>query len=190
MKRRSFITALGGLTGAGSLVLGSGAFNFANVERSASIDVVNDEKAFLKLTQLGGGRRSYEDGNPDTLGFDIPGPDESDYGGTDPDGLGTDSVYRFGEDAAHDESGLFAVENQGTDPVEVYSTQESESGVPSVTMYDVNSGNTLTESSPSDPLGVGTQLHCGLEIDTHDVPVQQSEYEVALIINADATTTT
>lgn len=183
------MTALGGLAGTGSLVVGSGAFNFANVERSVSVDVVNDDEAFLRLTQRGAGRRSYEDGTPEMVGFDIPGPDEDreEYGGTDPEGLGTDSVYRFGEDARHDTVGLFAVENQGTQPVEVYSTQQTTDGVPSITMYDVATGNLLTESSPSELLEVGESLACGLEIDTHGVPVQEDEYDVTLTINADAT---
>lgn len=186
MRRRRFVTALGGLAGTGSLVVGSGAFNFANVERSVSVDVVNDDDAFLRLTQRGSGRRSYEDGTPETIGFDIPGPDEEDYGGTDPEGLGTDSIYRFGDDAAHDVTGLFAVENQGTRPVKVYSTQETTDGVPSVTMYDVETGALLTESSPSDSLGVGDELICGLEIDTHGVPVREDEYDVTIVVNAKA----
>ncbi len=186
MRRRRFVAALSGLAGTGSLIVGSGAFNVADVERSVAVDVVDDDDAFLRLTQRGTGRRSYEDGDPETVGFDIPGPDEGDYGGTDPEGLGTDSVYRFGSDAAHDEPGLFAVENQGTQPVEVYSTQETTDGVPSVTMYDVETGNLLTESSPSELLEVGESLACGLEIDTHGVSVREDEYDVTLTINAHA----
>lgn len=190
MKRRRFITALGGATGIGSLVVGSGAFNFANAERTVSIAVVDDRQAFLKLTQRGSGERSEVDGHPDTLEFSIPGDDDGDYPSgnpTDPEGLGTDSVYRFDQDAAGDETGLFGITNQGTDPVEVYSTQPTTSGVPSVTIFDVESGNLLTESSPSNPLGVGEQLLCGLEIDTHGVSVQSQAYDVSLLINAEAT---
>jgi hypothetical protein len=155
-----------------------------------SIQVTDDYDALLTLTQRGTGKRSIIDGNPSELEFDIPSPDEDEYPNgnpSDPEGLGTDSIYRFGEDAAHDESGLFGVENQGTQLVEVYSTQETTAGVPSVTMYDVETGNLLTESSPSPPLGVGDQLVCGLEIDTHGVPVQNDEYDLTLTINAVAT---
>lgn len=189
MKRRRLITALAGAAGTSSLVVGSGAFNFANVERRVSIDIADDAYAFLRLNERGGGERSEIDGG--TLEFNIPGDDESEYPSgnpTDPEGLGTDSVYRFGEDAAHDEAGLFAVRNQGTQPVKVYSTQETTEGVPSVTMYDVDTGDLLTESSPSSELGVGSgPLVCGLEIDTHGVPIQDEEYDVDLIINAVAT---
>jgi hypothetical protein len=189
MKRRRFITALGGLTAASGLTVGSGAFNFANVERSVSISVVDDRNAFLKLTQRGSGERSEVDGHPDTIEFSIPGDDEGDYPGgnpTDPDGLGTDSVYRFNQDAAGDETGLFGITNQGAQPVEIHSRQETTQGVPEVTIFDVNSGNLLTEDSPSAPLGIGDQLVCGLEIDTHGVSVQTDAYEVSLQIIAEA----
>lgn len=186
MKRRRLITALAGAAGASSLAVGSGAFNFANVERNVSIDVAADAYAYLRLNDRGSGERSEIDGG--TLKFNIPGEEEAGYpsgDSTDPEGLGTDSVYRFGEDAAHDEAGLFAVRNQGTQPVEVYSTQETTEGVPSVTMYNVDNGELLTESSPSSPLGVGSgPLVCGLEIDTHGVPIQDEAYNVDLIINA------
>ena len=187
MRRRRFITALGGFAGAGSLAVGSGAFNFANVERTISVAVADDRDAFLKLTQRGSGERSDVDGNPDTLEFNIPGDDDGDYpvgNPTDPGGVGTDSVYRFDQDAGGDEEGLFGITNQGTRPVEVYSTQPTTSGVPSVTIFDVTSGDLLTEENPSDPLGVGEQLLCGLEIDTHGVDVQNDEYSVSLVINA------
>jgi hypothetical protein len=186
MKRRRLITALAGVAGASSLAVGSGAFNFANVERSVSINVADDAYAYLRLNDRGGGERSEIDSG--TLKLNIPGDDDDDYPSgnpTNPEGLGTDSVYRFSRDAAHNEDGLFAVRNQGTQPVKVYSTQETTEGVPSVTMYNVDTGDLLTESSPSSQLGVGSgPLVCGLEIDTHGVPIQDEAYDVDLIINA------
>lgn len=188
MKRRRYITALGGITGISSFVVGSGAFNFANVERTVSVAIADDYTAFLRLTQRGSGDRSDIDGNPDVIKFSIPGDDEDDYptgSPTKPEGVGTDSVYRFGEDAGHDETGLFGVENQGNQPVKIYSTQPSTSGVPSVTIFDVESSNLLTEDSPSSTVDVGEQLVCGLEIDTHGVDVQNDEYDLSVVINAE-----
>lgn len=183
MKRRRFITALGGFAGFGSLAVGSGAFNFANIERTVSVAIADDRNAFLKLTQHGSGERSEVDGNPDTLDFNIPGDDE-----TDPGGVGEDSLYRFGQDAEGDEKGLFGIANQGTQPVEVYSTQSTTSGVPSVRVFDAEADERLTEASPSSLLGTGEQLPCGIEIDTHGVDVQSDEYDVSLTINAVAPT--
>lgn len=77
------------------------------------------------------------------------------------------------------------MQNRRTQPIKVYSTQETTEGVPSVTMYNVDTGDLLTESSPSSQLGVGSgPLVCGLEIDTHGVPIQDAAYNVDLIINA------
>lgn len=189
MKRRTLIAGLGSLTASSALAVGSGAFTSVSAERSVSVSVADDGYAFLRLNERGSGERSETDGG--TLEFSIPGDDEGEYPSgdpTDPEGLGTDSVYRFGADAAQDEAGLFAVRNQGTQPVEVYSTQDSTDGVPSVTMFDMDSGDLLTESSPSAPLGVGAgPLVCGLEIDTHGVPIQDDAYDIGLTINAVAT---
>lgn len=183
------MTKLGGAAGIASLAVGTGAFNFANVERSVSVAVADDRNAFLKLTQRGSGERSEVDGNPDTLEFSIPGDDEGEYPSgnpTDPAGLGRDSVYRFDQDAGGDEKGLFGITNQGTQPVEVYSTQPDTSGVPSVTVFDVESDALLTESSPSASLDVGDQLLCGLQLDTHGVEVRNQEYDISVVINAKA----
>lgn len=182
------MTALGAFASASGLVVGSGAFNFGNVERSVSIAVADDDSAFLKLTERGSGMRSVVDGG--ILKVSIPGYQESDYptsNPTDPAGVGTDSVYRFGKDAGGDEVGLFGVTNQGTRPVEVYSTQPSTTGVPSITIFDAESGDLLTEDSPSAALGVGEQLLCGIEVDTHGVDPRSEEYEVSVVINADET---
>jgi len=175
------------LAGAGGLALGSGAFTSVSAARTVTVDVADDDQAFLALDQRGSGERSDTDGLSDALEFQFPGDDEADYpsgGATDPSGVGTDSVYRFGDDAASDQSGLFGVTNQGTQPVEVFSTQQTTDGVPSVTMYDTEDGSLLDEDSHSSPLGVGDSLSCGLEIDTHGVPVSTDEYEVTLTITA------
>jgi hypothetical protein len=186
MNRREIIAALGAATVGTSAAAGTGAFTSVTAERSVNVNIADDAYAFLRLNERGGGGRSEIDGG--TLEFNIPGDDEDEYPSaspTDPDGLGVDSTYRFGGDTAHDEAGLFAVRNQGTQAVEVYSTQEVTEGVPSVTMYNVNTGDLLTESSPSPQLGVGSgPLVCGLEIDTHSIPVRDEAYDIDLIINA------
>ncbi|MUV86655.1 hypothetical protein GJ631_08765 [Natronomonas sp. CBA1123] len=49
MKRRSVLASMGAFTASGSLVMGSGAFTSAEVERDVNIDVVGDPYAFLGL---------------------------------------------------------------------------------------------------------------------------------------------
>lgn len=187
MKRRTLIAGLGSLTASGVFAVGSGAFTSVSAQRTVTVETAADFSALLNLTQRGTGERSEFDGTPSQLEFNLPGDDEGGYptgNPTDPAGLGTDSVYRFGRDAKGDVAGLFSIENQGTQPVHVYSTQTQTGGVPEVTMYNVENGGLLTESSPSNSLSVGDGVLCGLEVDTHGVPVQESEYDVTLTINA------
>ena len=189
MNRRNILATIGTIVGTGGFAVGSGAFTTVSAKRAVSVSVADDDSAFLALTQRASGERSKTDGVPETIELSIPGDDEGDYpkgNPTNPKGLGTDSVYQFGGDAAGDEPGLFAVENRGTQPVELYSTQPTTVGLPEVTMYNIKTGNLLTEKSPSSPITVGEKVLCGLSIDTHNVDARQEEYDLSLTINADA----
>lgn len=187
MKRRKYILSLGATAAGASAIFGSNAFTSVEANRNVSVAVADDDEAFLKLTQRGSGERSETDGGPEKIELQLPGDDEGDYPAgnpTDPEGLGTDSVYRFAGDAAHDEAGLFGVHNQGTQPVEVYSTQSVTSDIPSVTIFDVETGDLLTESDRSPKLGTGEKLLCGLKVDTHGVAANNDSYDISLTINA------
>ena len=184
-RRKLLIGAAGALSS--SFAVGSGAFSTVSATRNVTVAVANDYEAYLKLTQRGSGKRSTLDGPASEVNFAIPGSDEAEYGGTDPDGVGPDSVYRFGEDAGSDQSGLFAVENSGTNPIRVFGSQDSASGVPTVDIFNVKTGDILTKASPSTTLTVGDQLICGLEIDTEGINPREEEYSLELTINANST---
>lgn len=189
MKRRTVLSGIAGLSLSASFTMGTGAFSTANTDRSVNVEVVDDDEAYLKLEQRGGGERSEVDGFRGTLEFSFPGDDESEYPATnptDPKGLGPNSTYRFAQDAAGIESGLFSVKNQGTHPIKVYSTQAQTSDIPSVTIFNIETGNLLNESNPSGILSVGEQIVCGLEIDTHGVTPRNEPYEVSLSIHGNA----
>lgn len=174
------------MTIAGSLAVGTDAFNVSRVDRSITVGVEEDYDAYLQLEEIGSGDRSEIDGG--TLELNIPGDDEDDYNDQNPEGVGSDSVYWFGRDASGNTGeGLFRITNQGTDPVVVYSSQLDTTDVPSVTMFDADGTNLLTEDSPSDPIGVGESIRCGIRIDTHGVDVQSEAYDVTLTINAETT---
>ncbi|MCU4719004.1 hypothetical protein [Halapricum hydrolyticum] len=100
-----------------------------------------------------------------------------------PQGLGTDSVYRFSSDVNGSE-GLFIIQNQGTQPVDVYSTQENTNNLPDVDIFDIETGDILTESDPYRSLDVGKAIALGIQVDTYGVDVKDDAYQVALIINA------
>lgn len=182
MRRRRFVLGLGALT-AGAAAVGTGAFSTVEADRSVTVNVEEDYDAYLALEEVGRGGRSELDGGELTL--DIPGESEDEYGGTDPAGVGTDSIYRFGSDASGDPGdGLFTVTNHGTQPVSVYSSQTQTEGVPEVTIYDVGTGRLLTETTPSDVLALGETLRCGIEVDTHGVDIREMDYDVTLTITA------
>jgi|GEM_PF-2864058 len=52
MKRRSVLASMGAFTASGSLVMGSGAFTSAEVERNVTVTVVEDENAYVGLKYL------------------------------------------------------------------------------------------------------------------------------------------
>lgn len=183
MNRRGFVAWLGTAASGGSVTLGTGAFSTVEAERTVSLNVAEEYNAYLKLTERGTGGRSVKNGN---VTFSIPGPSEDQHTDSNPAGVGPDSIYRFGSNAGSAERGLVAIENQGTQSVEVFSTHEGSSGKPSITLYNVDTGNLLIESSPSRPLAVGQKILCGLEIDTHGITIESGlkEFTVTVKINA------
>lgn len=181
MKRRTLLGTIAGIGGTGVLSLSTGAFSYVNTDRSMTVEVVDDPDAYLGLNEVGDGGRSAKDGGK--LKFRFPGAFEWDA--TNADGLGSDSVYRFAKDAKDETNGLFTVENRGTKPVRVFSSQSTTDDVPSVTVFDVDTGELLTENNPSQQIGVGEKRWCGLEIDTHGVDVRDQMYRLTLTIHAE-----
>jgi len=191
MNRRTVIAGLGSLTASGGLAIGSGAFSSVRADRTVSIETARDSDALLRLVERGSGGRSQIDGGQ--LEFDLPSLEESNEDDTNPQnpqGLGTDSIYRFGRDAGASQSGLFAVENQGTQPVRVWGSQakttdKNGNPIPEVGIYDISNGDVLTAQNRSDVLAPGDDpLVCGLRVDTFGVDVQDDDYDVEITINA------
>jgi len=97
MKRRKFIIGTGALAAGGVAALGTGAFNFANVERGIDVNVTDDASAFLALEDTS----DYADGSGDQFQINFDG-----------DGLNGDLDYSF--------TGVFAIRNQGSQSVGVW----------------------------------------------------------------------
>lgn len=172
MKRRKLVTALGAAVGSGGLVLGSGAFTTVSAKRSVTVDVADDDRAFLRLEPLTDEGidgdwtgRSYSNGQ--TVAFDIPGDEDGENSNTE--GVGVDSVYEF-----HD---LVEVVNQGTQPVKLYSTYNGSLA----DLALVNDNGILRDDPPT--LGTGDSIDVGLYIDTHGTST--GEFDEALTIVAD-----
>lgn len=103
MQRRKFILGMGAVAAGGTAALGTGAFNFANVERDANMEVVDDSSAFLSLIDTS----PYADSSDDALSLTFN--DEADVGGT---GINEDSDYSF--------RSVFRIRNRGSDSVGVW----------------------------------------------------------------------
>jgi hypothetical protein len=173
MRRRRFLASVGGLAAAGSVALGSGAFTSVEAERSVSIAVAKDYRAFLRMEQIGdegidgeNTGRSYVNGSE--ISFKIPG--HGDGENSDAEGIGLDSVYEF-----HD---LVTVSNQGTQPVQLHSTYDGDN---LADLALVNDDGVLKDDPPT--LDVGDSIDVGLYIDTHDSAI--GEFDETLTIIAD-----
>lgn len=187
MNRRTVIAGLGSLTASSTLAVGTGAFTSVSAERSITIETAQDSDALLKLDALGEAERSRA-GN--TVEFEFPSlreQERDELNPQNPQGLGTDSVYRFASDV-NGSNGLFRITNQGTQSIDVYSTQAgSTDSVPEVDIFAVENGEVLLPDDPYTELGTGESLRLGFEIDTSDVDVRDDPYEVTLQIVGEAT---
>lgn len=173
MKRRRLLASVGGLTTTGSVVLSTGAFTSVEAERSVSIAVARDYRAFLRMDPIGDGGidgentgRSFINGSE--IVFEIPGDDDGEN--SIAEGVGLDSVYEF-----HD---LVSVTNQGTQPVELHSSYDGDN------LNDlalVNDGGVLKDDPPT--LNVGDSIDVGLYIDTHGS--KTGEFDETLTIVAE-----
>lgn len=172
MKRRNLLTALGALTGVGGVV-GTGAFTSVSAERQLAVKTEGDNNALLRLKQLGSGERSEEDGSPEKVEFSFPGDEEL---WDDPSlGLGTDSVYEFDRDAEESDGGsptegLLRIENQGTQPVDVYSEHQTDSEL-EIELYDVTDPDETALRDDPVTLDVGEYVDVGFRIRTFDADI-------------------
>lgn len=183
MRRRNVLTAIATVT-SGVTILSTGAFSGASATRNVSIALADDNDAFLKLTELGEGGRSYEDGNEVKLSF----PSMSERA-ADPDlGIGPSSIYEFDQDAdeagtSNPEKGLLRIENQGTQPIKVYSNGVSNPDI-NVELYDVTDVNrTALRDSPV-VLTVGQSVDIGVRIQTYDTALGNFEETLKIIATA------
>ena len=172
MNRRRFLTTLGVSAGATSLALGSGAYTTVSAQRTVSVDVADDFRAFLRLEPLT--KRGMDDdptgrsGTPGrSVAFDIPGIRDGEN--TAASGIAPDSVYEF--------RGLLEVINQGTQPVTLWSEYNGE--LADVTLVD-SDGDVLRSDPPTLDVG-GDGLDVGLQIDTRGTETREYDETITII---------
>ena len=193
MKRRNFILGLGATAAGGSAVVGSGAFSSVEAERTVTVETATDNDAYLRLNEGEKDDRSFED-TDGVIGFTFTGlreegEDQFDTNDEDPEGLGEDTIYRFGQETDGDP--LFSAQNQGANPIEIHGLQHYDDvdpdDVPEIKIFDVETEELLTEGDRSKEIGVGDSINLGLQIDTHGVEVRETPYDLTLTIIAEAT---
>jgi len=179
MKRRAFVFGLGTTAAASATVLGSGAFTSVSADRSITVEVADDDTALLVIDAEAegvAGRSSLVNlgsGNKQAV-FRIPGPEEDQIAGTDPEGIGKDSKYRF--------SNLAVLRNQGTQPVTVYS--EYDGTLEQISIFDSGDPDTLlTSQSNGVTLGTGQSFNMGLYLESGDQGL--GEYDETLTVVAE-----
>jgi len=107
MKRRQLLLGVASVAGTGGL-LGTGAFTAVSADRTVSVQVATDDQALLALEPTDGPNGEYATLEGGQLAIDLSSSNPTDAGGT--------GVNARAETTIED---VFAVENRGTQPVEV-----------------------------------------------------------------------
>lgn len=183
MKRRTVITCFGGMA-ASALAVGSGAFTTVSAKRMITVETAEDDEALLALSDRGDSGdgfsgRSWSDGG--TISFSFPGTGKRIE---NPElGLSVDSVYEFTQDSGNDaEKGLARIENKGTQPIEVYSTHQTDSSL-EIELFKIDSPErTALRDKPAE-LTVGAFVDIGFRIYTYDADI--GDFDETLRIVAD-----
>lgn len=187
MNRRKYLSLLGAGV-ASTLAIGSGAFTSVSAQRGLTVQVAPDAQALLRLKELGAGDGPFgvgrsADNAADRVEFSFPGP-----GQDEEVGLGTDSVYEFDKDSKEPEeedpeSGLLQIQNQGTQPVEVFSRQQTESNLV-IELYDVKDSDKKALRESPLVLDIGEFVNVGFRIRTFEAVPREDDYDVTLTIIA------
>lgn len=172
MKRRQILLAGGGLVASSGTIIGSSAISSVNADRTVSVNVENDDDAYLRLRAKDTNFAYTNDDGVLEFRFDDDFNESGDFGR----GVGTDSVYEFGS--------VFTVENQGTQDVAVFGTY-NEDDVADIDLFESApnpDSKPLTEDNRSTELEPGDILEVGMVVDTTNVEI--GEYETTILIRA------
>jgi hypothetical protein len=168
MKRRQLLAGVGMAT-AGSTAFGTGAFTSTTAQRSVSVSAVNEENAYLALDDTLPNSRNENS----VISEDIPPLGNElvlDFNGNQiggGQGVGKDSIYEF--------DNLFAIENQGTQPVfvQIDNVDIDGNGIQSgayIEFYVTGDSNRerIDGSTQELSLPVGTPAYIGARVVTVD----------------------
>ncbi len=153
MRRRNVI--IGAASGIGGItILGSGAFDTATAERTATVNFAEDEDAYLGLVP----ESDYAIDDDGELALDFTGVS------TDGEGIGRNSEYFFDL--------VFSIANQATNPASITITTDTESFDGEFELYPTGDRDEkLDDGSNAIELAVGESQSIGTHLQTGDVDV-------------------
>lgn len=182
MRRRKLIAGLGAAVG-GSTALGTGAFTSVDADRPVSVNVADEDQAYLALDELDG--ITYENATfasqntKNQISIDI---DDGNGTQDSSDGVGRDSIYEF--------DNVFQVKNQGTQKITVSIEELTDSDFnPNATgltvqFYPDTSSESPLHNSPI-TLGTGDSRNIGLKVETDEPSLD--DFSADATVSADAT---
>jgi hypothetical protein len=182
MQRRELLAGLGALAAGGAAAVGTGAFTRTTAARSVSVNVADEDEAYLALDELDG--TTYQNATfASQKTANLIALDFNDEFGTDDgsDGVGLDSVYEF--------DNVFQIENQGTQSVDVEITSLSggdfspaASGL-TVEFYPGSQAGSPLDGNPV-TLTTGESRQIGLKIETVDPDINDFSAEATVSANS------
>lgn len=166
MRRRTLITGAAASGIGGITLIGSGAFDTATAERTATVNFADDEDAYLGLIS----ESEYAIKESGELVLDFTNVS------ADGDGVGRNSEYYFDT--------VFAIANQGTEPVSITASSDTESFDGDFRLYPTGDrSGTLDDDANAVHLGVGDQQLVGTHIQTGDVDTSD-DVDIDIVIEA------
>lgn len=187
MRRRKYLAAVGSLAAGGAAMMGTGAFTSVQANRTMTVAVEDDSAAYLKLDdEVDQGQDVYSSYDDGELVIEIDGNSEG-------SGVNQNALTVIDD--------VFAIKNQGTQPVEVW-VELSEDLSDYVDFYAVAGyDNSTVDGGDVSIVGegnafsgagfgsVGSKLRVGVSIDLRDsdAPDSAANLDGTVTVFADTT---
>ncbi|PAU83230.1 DUF1102 domain-containing protein [Halorubrum salipaludis] len=167
MRRRTLITGAAASGIGGIALIGTGAFDTASAERTATVNFADDEDAYLGLVSKSAYATTDGDGELALAFGDVSG---------DGDGIGRNSQFFFDE--------VFAIANQGTETVSITASSDTDAFDGEFRLYPTGDRDgTLDDEDNAIVLETGEEQSVGTHVETGDVDVT-NELDIEITIEA------
>ena len=168
MKRRNLLATVG-LAASGGIAVGTGAFSSAEAERTVSVEIADDDDAYLGFTERDGSDNpngEYAETSLGLIQFDINDVIAEPLG--DGQGPGSKSVYTM--------DNVFGVENRGTEDTFFEVEFEDIDTLDGLGFYAGENDEDLLDGDENvAKIPVGEEADMGLFIDTSEKGVELGE---------------